>query len=86
MENCTIPYVEITNEYKFSLMDFDDNRHAQEVIVDHLIDKHGLKKIYYLTGLRGNEIAELRLKRIQGFNEKHGLEVKPGYVLMVIFI
>jgi diguanylate cyclase (GGDEF)-like protein len=81
MENCTIPYVEITNEYKFSLMDFDDNRHAQEVIVDHLIDKHGLKKIYYLTGLRGNEIAELRLKGYRDSMKKHGLEVKPGYVI-----
>lgn len=47
---------------------------------EHLITRHGLKKIYCLTGFKGNDLAEKRLAAYRYAMEKHGLEVKDSYI------
>lgn len=49
-------------------------------MVEHLITCHGKKKIYCLTGFKGNPIAEKRLEAYRREMAKHGLEVKDSYV------
>lgn len=48
--------------------------------VEHLITCHGKKKIYCLTGFKGDEIAEKRLSAYRRVMAEHGLEVKDSYV------
>ena len=50
-----------------------DDSIAFEVITDHLIEVHGKKKIYCLTGPRGNFGAEERLSGYKNSMKKHGL-------------
>lgn len=49
-------------------------------MTEHLITCHGMKKIYCLTGFKGNELAENRLAAYRYAMEKHGLEVKDSYI------
>ncbi|MBQ4464628.1 MAG: GGDEF domain-containing protein [Oscillospiraceae bacterium] len=58
-----------------------DDFHAFARVVDHVIDVHHCKKIYCLTGFQGILQAEERQRGYRHSMERHGLEVKPEYVI-----
>ncbi|MCR5739912.1 MAG: GGDEF domain-containing protein [Lachnospiraceae bacterium] len=47
----------------------------------HVIEDHGRKKICVLTGTKGNEIAENRLRIFLDEIKKHGLEILPEHII-----
>ncbi len=47
--------------------------------VDHLIEVHGCKKIYCLTGAEEFPVSHLRMKGYRDSMKAHGLEIKPEY-------
>jgi ggdef domain len=56
-----------------------DDCGAFEDITDHLIDVHGLKKIYCLTGPKGAYVSEERLKGYFNSMKKHGLYYNKSF-------
>ena len=52
-----------------------DDREAFEIITDHLINVHGFKKIYCLTGPKNTFSGEERLAGYKSSMKKHGLNV-----------
>lgn len=52
--------------------DFKDNFRK---IIDHVIEEHKCKKIYFVSGVKGNAFAEERLKCYRDSMTAHGLEV-----------
>lgn len=56
-----------------------DDCGAFETITDHLIEQHGLKKIYCLTGPKGAFLAEERLKGYKNAMKKHKLTINRSY-------
>lgn len=44
-------------------------------IIDHVIEKHNCKRIYFISGFKGNEFAEERLNCYRESMKEHGLEV-----------
>ncbi len=52
-----------------------DNRNGFAKITEHLITVHNFKKIHCLTGTKGSEVAEIRLKGYFDAMKKHGLVV-----------
>lgn len=44
-------------------------------IIDHVIEVHNAKRIYFISGFKGNEFAEARLKCFRDAMTEHGLEV-----------
>lgn len=71
------------------LLDFEEHRsfettsiddsEAFETITDHLIEVHGLKKIYCLTGPKNQFVSEERLKGYRNSMKKHGIEVRRDW-------
>ena len=72
------------------LMDSDEHRSfettsiddcsAFEIITDHLINVHGLKKIYCLTGPKKVFVSEERLKGYKNSMKKNGLYFDKSYI------
>lgn len=56
-----------------------DDCDAFETITDHLIDVHGLKKIYCITGPKNNYISEERLSGYMNSMKKHKLQFDKSY-------
>lgn len=56
-----------------------DDCEAFESITDHLIEVHGKKKVYCLTGPKKNYNAEERLKGYMNSMKKHGLHFDKSY-------
>ncbi|MBR3759404.1 MAG: substrate-binding domain-containing protein [Ruminococcus sp.] len=71
------------------LLDFPGHRHfettaiddcsAFEKITDHLIEVHGCRKIYCLTGPKGIFVSEERLKGYRNSMKLHGIPVEKNY-------
>lgn len=57
-----------------------DDRSAFEEITDHLIDVHGCKKVYCLTGPQKTYNAEERLEGYKDSMKKHGLFFDRTYI------
>lgn len=58
-----------------------DDGDAFEIITDHLIDVHGYRKIYCLTGPKGVFCAEERLKGYIRSMKKHGLNIDKSHCI-----
>jgi len=56
-----------------------DDCSAFETITDHLIEVHGLKKIYCITGPKKLFVSEERLKGFKNSMKKHGLYYDKSY-------
>ena len=56
-----------------------DDREAFEIITDHLINTHGYKKIYCLTGPRNSFSGEERLAGYKSSMKKHGITPSLGW-------
>ena len=59
----------------------NDNEAVLREMCRHVIEKHGRKKICLLTGYKGNEVAEERLKIFLDEIDRHGLEVLPEHII-----
>ena len=59
----------------------NNDEEALRDTVRHIIDVHGRKKICILTGHKGNEIAEERLRIYLDEIKKHGLDVLPEHIV-----
>ena len=68
------------NDHKSFETTSADDREAFEVITDHLINVHGYKKIYCLTGPKKNFGAEERLAGYRTSMKKHGITVEKDWV------
>lgn len=44
-------------------------------IIDHVIEVHNCKRIYFISGFKGNDFAEERLRCYRESMESHGLEI-----------
>lgn len=60
---------------------FPNDRSGFEQVVNHLIEDHGYKKIYCLTGGSEFPISHIRASGYEDAMIKHGLEIKDGYVI-----
>lgn len=56
-----------------------DDCSAFEKITDHLIEAHGYRKIYCLTGPKGAFVSEERLKGYRNSMKLHGIPVEKSY-------
>lgn len=57
-----------------------DDRLPMKRLTDHLIEHHGLKKIYNLTGIPGFKVTENRLAGYKDSMEEHGLYYDDSYI------
>jgi len=57
-----------------------DDAEAFEAITAHLIEVHGLKRIYCLTGPRGAYVAEERLKGYRSAMRSHGIMPEKSWM------
>lgn len=46
-----------------------------KAIVDHVIEKHNCKRVYFISGFKGNSFAEERLECYRQSLEEHGLPI-----------
>ena len=56
-----------------------DDREAFETITDHLINVHGYRKIYCLTGPKGTFSGEERLAGYKSSMKKHGIAIEKSW-------
>lgn len=68
-----------TNKNKFFENIYLDEHDAFEKITDHMIEKHGYKKIYCLTGPKENIASAERLNGYMSSMKKHGLHFDDSY-------
>lgn len=66
-------------KHKFFENTSSDDRKPFEELTTHLIEEHGLKKIYCLTGPEDNPDAQERLKGYQDAMKAHGLYYDQSY-------
>ncbi|HVM70137.1 MAG TPA: LacI family DNA-binding transcriptional regulator [Anaerolineales bacterium] len=57
-----------------------ENQSGAQKVVDHLIERHGCKRILYLQGPEGNEDSEQRERGYRQSLRKHGLPFDPSLV------
>lgn len=50
------------------------------ILVDHMIEVHGLKKIYCLAGPEKDRVSQIRLEGYVESMKRHGLEVRDDYI------
>lgn len=58
-----------------------DNEEALREMCRHTIEVHGKKDICILTGAKGNEVAEYRLKICLDEAQKHGITVSEDHII-----
>jgi LacI family transcriptional regulator, galactose operon repressor len=58
-----------------------ENQSGAQKIVDHLIEKHGCRRIVFAQGPLGNEDSELREKGYRQSLKKHDLPVDPALII-----
>ena len=76
-----IPAVCIDRELEGMANVLLDNYDGIYRMVEHLIEKHGKREIYFLGGPKKNEDCRLRLQAYLDVMEKHHIEVKPHQIL-----
>ena len=60
-KECTCPVVCIRSEKEEFYNVLVDDKTSMEMIVEHFIKVHGLKKIFYMSGIPGMKDAQIRL-------------------------
>lgn len=50
-------------------------------VINHVIEKHNCKKIYFIAGLEGNEVSDSRMAVFKDILESNGIEYNPDYVV-----
>ena len=57
-----------------------DDKEDMKVIMRHLMDDHGMRRIDILTGYQGNQTAERRVEGCREVLEEHGVAFDPAHV------
>ena len=57
-----------------------ENKNGAETLVNHLIEKHGRRRIVFLRGLEGHEDSQWREKGYREALEMHGISFDPDLV------
>lgn len=70
-----IPIVSVMSPVKDSYNISFDYRGNFKKIIDHVIEEHDAKRIYFVSGTKGNSFAEERLECFRESMRDHGLEV-----------
>ncbi|MBP1565559.1 MAG: substrate-binding domain-containing protein [Oscillospiraceae bacterium] len=82
-EKCQKPVIVLnsllTEKYNFYNLKISDKQYIHE-ITSHLIEKHHFSKIYFLTGPKGNFLAEERIKGYLLAMRSYNLNVKSEYI------
>ena len=70
-----VPVLTIGKQYDYEncYSIIPDYRAQIELLTSHLIEKHGMKKLNYMGGAKGNPISEDRLLGYKDALEKHGI-------------
>ena len=80
-EKLDVPIIIVGDEYKNYTRVISDNHDGIRKCVEHLIEKHGYKKIAYLSGPKeNNQDAEERLESYIQTMKEHGLEIGDGMI------
>lgn len=80
-EKHNIPVVSLNfPDKKIPSVCFDDN-YSFEKMVDHLIEKHGCKKLRLMAGPKDNGYSITRENAFKASLEKHGLEFNPKEIM-----
>ena len=80
-ERCPVPVIALEHDDPALHCIQSEDRRAFSLMVDHLIEKHGLSRIMCLTGFAGNLQAEQRLLGYRDSMASHGLPVPDGFVI-----
>lgn len=70
-----IPVVSILTPVKGCYNITFDFRENFKRIIDHVIEEHNCKRIYFVSGIKGNDFAEDRLNCYRESMTEHGLEI-----------
>ena len=70
-----VPVLTIGKQYDYEncYCIIPDYRAQIELLTSHLIEKHGMKKLNYMGGAKGNRVSEDRLLGYKDALEKHGI-------------
>ena len=80
-ERCTKPVVSIDMPVGDFPMAESDDALAMKEMTDHVLDVHGCRKVYVLTGGRSNTVSHRRLKGVRQSFEEHGLTLDDENVI-----
>lgn len=69
-----VVFLDTYESHGFASVVPEDSEHFG-ALADHLIEDHGYRNIYCLTGYKGSEIAERRLESYIDAMKRHGIEV-----------
>ena len=75
-----IPTVSIESNNDEMSVFYVDNREAMRVMVSHLIEVHGVKDIFYLSGPKQNQESIERLKGVMDAVREHGLILDDNHI------
>ncbi len=71
---CPVISVDKQSKYFFSI--FPNHYEGVKFLISHLIEKHGLKDIAFLTGKAWHPYSKERMQAYKDAMEEHGLEIK----------
>ncbi len=76
-----VPVISVDGDIEGAYKVYFGYGEAFSKIVEHVIVKHGCKKIKFFAGLRGNEFSRTRIKACSDVMERHGLELKEADIM-----
>ncbi len=76
-----VPSITLGEKHEGYISVFLDQRESFREITEHLIVKHGQKRIYCMTGYAGHYDSEERLAGYKDAMERHGLYYDDSYIL-----
>lgn len=57
-----------------------DNQRGMRDVIEHLVDHHGMRRVGFLRGPRGNDEAERRYAAYRGVLDDYGIPFEPSWV------
>lgn len=79
-KECSCPVVCIRAEKEEFYNVLVDDKVAMEAIVEHFIKVHGLKKIFYMSGIPNMKDAQIRLEAYKTVMKRHKLPVRESMI------
>lgn len=79
-EKCTKPVISLDMPLGDYPVVYTDDREAFSVITAHLLDVHGCRRIYFLTGYEGSAVSEQRVEGYKDMLAKRGMEIDPDCI------
>ena len=79
-KECACPVVCIRTEKEEFYNVLVDDKVAMESIVEHFIKVHGLKKIFYMSGIPNMKDAQIRLEAYKTVMKRHRIPVRETMI------